>query len=847
MSSEQPQEILAETGLGDNPNSSTTCDVDMTEMDELLDYGDDDTDAMLTSELDSNGEEPEAPESNSSSENCSSGSADEVEVSTEELIKEPTEDTAQTKSLRGGENEQKMELERLRGEIVHLRRQRDIATQMSTTARDELGVVKKKLTKDIGQMSVELRSERRRVDAKEDEIEAMRQKLDEAEDELDDISRERARSRDQRRRSRSARSKTPTTRTRRSRSPDENRRTRSRSPTRSNARSKTPVSRTHEKARTTTAPQASRGRARTPTGPRNRDASRAPVPQQTTPSATRQTLSQGSAVLDPKIGMRDPAFDTEEMSRFAYAAKRFGTVTPPQRINYKVDARGYPVDKDGWWTTFQLQQREPVFVHGLRHLFMYAYARDVPEDERTELQQLSIKYYFMSDWFAGRLSVIDIYREENLKELREWPYVRREFIKFNPELLAQFFQYREMTIRGCRFLDDCWSLDGQAVRTENLRDVFNLTHRRPKTDGAPTDDERLIRYLVDKYLMILFLNPGMYKARLKALNIHVVKEFALSAWPDHFNVNITSDDVVKRLAECGVCVALMDDGFVYALRWCEDTELPLPWGWDATFVATLAEEAAGRTAPPPILPHEIWTRTPCLPWLRNAENIIQFDMSHWRQPELSGMRRTKGSTITKQLLLTPIDEAPNLGLLRPNNPYLRALGPQIPGVSAADAALIMARNGITKKSSNRRSANQAMFWINPRPRAPPFTGFRSDGDRSMIGSMHATPRPGPSLLTRMSLPDAGPSTQPRVSLPSMSPSTTTPIDDGDATMDDAPEDTVSSLPQGCKFIFGSLESLPPPTPEQLAVENFAFSMIHGTEINRYCDFEKDYVTGPQPM
>ncbi|KAJ7678255.1 hypothetical protein DFH06DRAFT_1121754 [Mycena polygramma] len=586
MSSEQPQESL-ETGLGDNPTASSTSDVDMTDMDELLDYGDDDTDAMLTSELDSNGEEPEAPEGNSSSKIFSSGSADEVEVSTEELVKEPTEGTAQTKSLRGGENEQKMELERLRGEIVHLRRQRDIATQMSTTARDELGVVKKKLTKDIGQMSAELRSERRRVDAKEDEIEAMRQKLDEAEDELDDISRERARSRDQRRRSRSARSKTPTTRTRRSRSPDENRRTRSRSPTRSNQCAVQNSSVAY--SRKSTNDHGPSGVERT---------------------ATRQTLSQGSAVLDPKIGMRDPAFDTEEMSRFAYAAKRFGTVTPPQRINYKVDARGYPVDKDGWWTTFQLQQREPVFVHGLRHLFMYAYARDVPEDERTELQQLSIKYYFMSDWFAGRLSVIDIYREENLKELREWPYVRREFIKFNPELLAQFFQYREMTIRGCRFLDDCWSLDGQAVRTENLRDVFNLTHRRPKTDGAPTDDERLIRYLVDKYLMILFLNPGMYKARLKALNIQVVKEFALSAWPDHFNVNITSDDVVKRLAECGVCVALMDDGFVYALRWCEDTELPLPWGWDATFVATLAEEAAGRTAPPPILPHEIWTRTP---------------------------------------------------------------------------------------------------------------------------------------------------------------------------------------------------------------------------------------------
>ncbi|KAJ7661567.1 hypothetical protein DFH06DRAFT_1325846 [Mycena polygramma] len=809
--------------------ATTTSDVDMTE-EEILDYGDDEIGEEIIFESDSTGDEPLG--SDSGSDTSGAGSNKDAEVRSDEPVKKATEEAAQTESLRGGDEERDAmaELKKLRDEVFSLRKQRDIATHMSKTARQELG-----------QMSAELRSERRRGDAKEDQLDAMRQKLDEGDDERDGRSRERARSKDQRRRSRSARSRTPTARTKRSRSPEKERQSRSRSPIRTAARSRTPV------ARSSTTPLASRGRARTPTGPRNREPPRAQIPSHVHPITRRQPLPHGSTVvLSPNLGMRDPEFDSEEQSRFAYAAKRFGTVTPPQRHDYEVDARGYPVDKHGWWTTFKLQQNGQSFVHGLRHLHMWAYARDVPESERTELQQLSIQHYEMTDWFAGRLSLIDIYRTENTQEIREWHLVRRELIKYNPELLAQFFQYREMTVRSCRFTDDAWSLNDCDVRPENLRNYINLAHRRTKTEGAPTDDERLIRYLVDKHIFTMFITPGLYNERLRALKIKPAKEFALAPWPDHTNTNVTLDDVVVRLSECGVCVALIDDAFVYALHWCEDTTMPLPWGWDATAVAQLAEEASRRTAPPHILPREIWTRTPCLPWIRNSENIIQFEMSHWRQPELAGMRRPKGSAITKQLLLTPINEAPNLGLLRPNNPYLRSLGPQIPGLSAADAAIILARNGITKKSTNRRSTTQGTSWINSQPHLPSM-GFRSDGDRSMAGSIHAPSRSGPSLLTRMSLPAAAPSSHPRVSLPAASPSPTARIDDDDATMIDASEDLSYSLPQGSKFVFGTLESLPPPTPEELAVQQFAFGLIHGNEINRYCDYDKDYVSRPAPM
>ncbi|KAJ6489321.1 hypothetical protein C8R47DRAFT_1071669 [Mycena vitilis] len=520
--------MLSSPKLGESvpPPTASSPDVDM---EDQLDYGADEDTPL--------GESVTEPlDSDSLLSDSSSLGDEDVQVGGNELTSDDIEAMAQTESLRGGGQVAKSdeEIKKLKDEVFNLRVERDVASRLGERVTQELFKISSaqdKLTKEMGELGAELRSERRRRGNAEKALEGVRQRLMDAEDEIEERSRKRARSNERDHRNSRKRTHTPT-------GPRVNR-------LRTPMRERTPIAPRAERSRTPM--------ARTEVHPRtvNENATSFSLTEVRKIRA-EITLPQGSGRLSANLD--------GQTGTVIYCRSRW---------EYATDARGFPVDEDGWWATFDLQSREPTFVHAICHFLLWVYSRDVPEQERTTVQKLAVEHYRMPDWFAGLLAIIDIQRSNNILEKREWSNVKRDEIGYNPELLAQFFQYREVTVRGCRFLDDCWSLDSQDCRGANLRDEMNLRHRRSKHEPPPTQVERQIRHTVDRHFIHIVLNPGKYETCLRALSLNISPVFEPKPWPDNIQVDIQLEDVVRRLAECGVLVALVDDTFMHAFHWAQ--------------------------------------------------------------------------------------------------------------------------------------------------------------------------------------------------------------------------------------------------------------------------------------
>ncbi|KAJ6526110.1 hypothetical protein B0H19DRAFT_1084714 [Mycena capillaripes] len=224
-------------------------------------------------------------------------------------------------------------------------------------------------------------------------------------------------------------------------------------------------------------------------------------------SRPRSGMGAVSTAFDVEVGLitttaDEPPMDrppTGGIPRFPVMASRPAmtepkpskTVAPPQQYDYPVDKRGFPTDARGWQITHQLQLESTVWVHAFRHLFLWAYARAKPPSQRSVTKQLTVDYYVMPDWVSKTLSVVYTQRNGNLQAIQDYARLRRETIQYDPELLAQWMQYRETSFRGCLFTDDCFTLNARNVRGLMLFDATNLAHKRMKTDGPLTETEKL--------------------------------------------------------------------------------------------------------------------------------------------------------------------------------------------------------------------------------------------------------------------------------------------------------------------------------------------------------------------
>ncbi|KAK6977250.1 hypothetical protein R3P38DRAFT_2450891, partial [Favolaschia claudopus] len=233
-------------------------------------------------------------------------------------------------------------------------------------------------------------------------------------------------------------------------------------------------------------------------------------------------------------------------------------------------------------------------------------------------------------------------------------------------------QYREMVDqRGCRFMDDCYTLNMRLVRGFNLIYALSVVHYRQMRP----DPDLKNKVHVDKLLFLAIGTPGIYQRRLTALNLAIADTVDIRQWPlEQASTTITLDDVVRRMAECGVFPALVDDAFEYVQRFALDVTAPLPPGWTMSDAADVLTYSNAQTeAPPSLFPGEadVCPRSPYLPWMLEFENVIQFDLWQWNEMETPDMRRENGSKIVRAMTNGNGRQArPSRGLLERYNPWL---------------------------------------------------------------------------------------------------------------------------------------------------------------------------------
>ncbi|KAF7372019.1 hypothetical protein MVEN_00060100 [Mycena venus] len=356
---------------------------------------------------------------------------------------------------------------------------------------------------------------------------------------------------------------------------------------------------------------------------------------------------------------------------------------PPRPVEHAVDARGYPIDEDAWWTTFHLQTRYPIWVYALRHFIMWTYGRAVDPEHRTVVQQLAVDNYYCCDWFANALTEIAKNFQDNLRARKHWPTVKKSDIGYDPVQCAQLIQYRESPTRGCKFIDDAYTLNMRHVRGYNLMTAVGP----PRIKGAPAN-ERLACAEFEKIYLQVTATPGFYTGRLTDLHITVEPLINIEPWSLDALGDVTADDVVKRLAKCGVSSHMVDDAYAFAISWAQDETAPLPYGWTAEEVGAIANLGSGYPAPPSLFPESMdaCPRSPTLPWINEYENICVFEMSGWAAPELAGMRREPNSSIARAIHNNKARPTRDTGLIAKHNPYLKAIRP--PKIKARSTATL---------------------------------------------------------------------------------------------------------------------------------------------------------------
>ncbi|KAF7372300.1 hypothetical protein MVEN_00090100 [Mycena venus] len=235
-------------------------------------------------------------------------------------------------------------------------------------------------------------------------------------------------------------------------------------------------------------------------------------------------------------------------------------------------------------------------------------------------------------------------------------------------------QYRELSRqRGCRFVDDAWTLDMAHVRGLNLLYALGIEHVN-ENDAPLTAEEREGRANLEKCFFKIIGTPFFYSRRVSELRLTISKYTHVERWPRHEIQNVTVDNVVRRLAAAGIPETVIDDAFLFAQSWVLDVTAPLPNGWTAADVAEILQYSKGYTQLPiPLFERGIdyCMRSPFLPWMHEAENVIQYEMHNWCPPELAGMQREHNSRILKAIQNGRAKPGRDTGLIARYNPFIK--------------------------------------------------------------------------------------------------------------------------------------------------------------------------------
>jgi hypothetical protein len=370
-----------------------------------------------------------------------------------ELTSEQNEDGANSKTVHGGDemSQEQRELQELGDEVRALRVDRDVAVKMEKRVCAELRALREDHEEIIAALSRahgEAEWERGRSQGLERTIEDLRYRIQKLDEELayytDNRHRKRSRSEVYEQSDRGI----PLPRT-----------TTPASSTSVSTRSSTPAM----PSSPTLYKQATGRNNSTPEGENNglitttaQDVFMAPI------ETDKPKPGPNGPLYEEHVQAKHNAFADDAKHRVPLAPGRrttLITLEPPRDIEYNMDKRGFPVDITGWNTIFQLQKKKPFYVFGLRCFYLWVYSSELEESKRTPVQQLAVDEYELPDWLATILGVIGTRGDENMDAKRTFPHLKRDAIGYDPALLAQLIQYREASARGCRFVDDAYSLD----------------------------------------------------------------------------------------------------------------------------------------------------------------------------------------------------------------------------------------------------------------------------------------------------------------------------------------------------------------------------------------------------
>ncbi|KAJ7469103.1 hypothetical protein FB451DRAFT_1177097 [Mycena latifolia] len=352
-----------------------------------------------------------------------------------------------------------------------------------------------------------------------------------------------------------------------------------------------------------------------------------------------------------------------------------GYDVPPLPIlndeRYACDERGYPVTQIAMERLLMIVQDKPsqhFWVPHFRLWVIWLYARGVPENDRTIVHKMAIQHFRMLDWFSDTLSYLGRHSQQCHAEIRRYDRLNQSDMPYDPVLFASWLQYREITRKGCGFVDDCFTLNMRLVRGCNLFDVLTLERR--------TSDSK--RHAIIEVLVM----PDLYATHTDDMSWMISDVFAPQQWALESAKNATVDLAIESMAAMGVPVEYVDDAWAFAYHWLQDMaalEMP-PVGWQNGEAQALLDSVETYVADPPRGLEEadaLFPRHPMLPWKTRFERIAHFEVSEWRHPLTKGLKLQDNSRI--QSLLDRgfgVSKDPqkwdrlNRQLLIADNPYL---------------------------------------------------------------------------------------------------------------------------------------------------------------------------------
>ncbi|KAJ6494914.1 hypothetical protein DFH09DRAFT_1104019 [Mycena vulgaris] len=275
-----------------------------------------------------------------------------------------------------------------------------------------------------------------------------------------------------------------------------------------------------------------------------------------------------------------------------------------------VDKRGMPLTPVAWEFQFLSSNEQHVWVYVFHVFVLWAYGHSISEAMRSSAHKHVIANYTMPDWFADTLAVMGRQQQTNLQRLAMCRNRSQSDLEFDVQGLAEFLQYTEQSIRGCRFVDNAWTLRLRSVRRTMLLEVLNVERLRKK-EFAPAQ-EHVARIHFEKMLITLLA------------------------------ATITTEELVAEMATNGVTIELVNDAWLFARDWVKEVaeSSPLPTGWTAAEANTLLARLNGVPDPRGFDDvNALWPQHPSLPWSSKAEQILQYEVSDWHSPYIAGMKR----------------------------------------------------------------------------------------------------------------------------------------------------------------------------------------------------------------